>query len=82
MKLFLCLLFMIPLATNCGSEQKVYKKPRTSSAYAYQSTIDDNCNKCHSFKGPLNSAQKNRVSNGSMPPNGGLSDEDKEILLK
>lgn len=82
MRLLLCLLFMAPLATNCGSEQKVYKKPRTSSAYAYQSTIDDNCNKCHSFKGPLSSGQKARIENGSMPPNGGLSDADRDILLK
>ena len=81
MKLLLCLMFMIPLATNCGSEQRVYKKPRQSAEpFKYQSTIDDKCNKCHTFQGELSDGAKARVTNGSMPPNGGLTEQEKKWL--
>ena len=83
MKLFLCLIFFIPLQHSCGSSSS-YDKPKPAPQ---TSLVAQTCNTCHgksigtAFGDTLPEGAKKRVRNNTMPPGGGLDDTTKQRLL-
>ena len=92
------LFILMALIIGCGDDYSYSKKPAPTNqnpgngavefSNEVQAAIGRNCTSCHAGEGFITNASifkakgQPMVSSGRMPPGGGISQADKEILLE